>query len=87
MSPAFALQWAAASEGLASPGSCLWHSRRGQAQDLTALRYTTALHLPTQLTGPASWDGDPKVLFWAREETQHLTSNPELRPDVFISVF
>ena len=45
-SPAFALQWAAASEGLASPGSCLWHSQHGQAPDLTALDYTTALHLP-----------------------------------------
>ena len=44
--PAFALQWAAASEGLASPGSCLWHNHSGQATDLTALGYTTALHLP-----------------------------------------
>lgn len=45
-SPAFALQWAAASEGLASPGSYLWHNHSGQATDLTTLGYTTALHLP-----------------------------------------
>lgn len=57
----------------------------GPGSDRPGLYYSTAP--PTQLTGPASWDGDPKVPFWAREETQHLTSNPELRPDVFISVF
>ena len=56
----------------------------GHGSDCPGLYHSTAP--PTQVTGPASWDGDPKVLFWAREESQHLTSNPELRPDVLISV-